>query len=115
MKKNVLLFLIVFCCSGFVLNSYGQSIEEKAKIVEQTKVNTLLNFAEQKSNEYIANKEKAIKLAKEKGWIITKDIKGGNYMELQGVTDDGRPLYYITHNEAAAISTATNKVYTGGV
>jgi hypothetical protein len=114
MKRKLNLGLILLFCLGLFFNSYGQTKEEKAKILKQTKVEYLLDYAKEKSKKYQANKAKAIELAKEKGWIISKQIEGGGYMELQGVTEDGRPLYYITHNANAAVTTSTDKVYSGG-
>jgi hypothetical protein len=114
MKRKLNLGLTFLFCLGLFFNSYGQTKEEKAKILKQTKSDYLLDFAKEKSERYNKNKAKALELAKEKGWIISKQIEGGNFMELQGVTEDGRPLYYITHNAAAAATTATDKVYSGG-
>jgi Subtilase family/Secretion system C-terminal sorting domain len=114
MKRKLNLVFTLLFCLGLFFNAYSQTKEEKAKIIEKTRVDYLLDFAKEKSEKYKLNKAKALELAKEKGWIISKQIKGGNFMELQGVTEDGRPLYYFTHNADAAISTAADKVYSGG-
>jgi hypothetical protein len=114
MKRKLNLGLTFLFCLGLFFNSYGQTKEEKAKILKQTKSDYLLDFAKEKSEKYNKNKAKALELAKEKGWVVSKQIEGGNFMELQGVTEDGRPLYYITHNATAAATTATDKVYSGG-
>ncbi|MDZ7778150.1 MAG: S8 family serine peptidase [Bacteroidales bacterium] len=61
----------------------------------------------------IKNKAKAIEMATEKGWPIKQEIEG-TVIELQSISENGQPLYYITHNADAAESVSTNEVYSGG-
>ncbi len=99
---------------GFANFANAQTKSENQKIVSETNVAVLQQMSEKSSEKHLQNKAKALQMAKENNWIVSKEIEGGGFMELQGVTEDGRPLYYITHNEDAAISTSTNKVYSGG-
>ncbi len=114
MKRQLLLTFTLLFIFGTISNIYGQTKGQKEKIVKQTKANYLLDYAKKKSAKYKTNKAYAIKIAKEKGWIIKNKAKDGTFMELQGLTPKGKPLYYVTHNEDAAVSTSTNKVYSGG-
>ena len=95
------------------LSSYAQTEKEKEQILKATQVNTLLKISEQLEVKNTANRQKALKLAKEKGWIIQKET-GQGFMELQGVSENGKPLYYITNNADAAESVSTNEVWSGG-
>jgi parallel beta-helix repeat protein len=92
--------------AGFL---HAQTTQEKQKIVSKTNVKFLKEFAKQKRAEAKANKEKAIKKAKEKGWVIKEEGR-----ELMRVTDDGFPIYYVTYNADAAISTRANTLHNGG-
>ena len=109
MKKTLFLTVFVF----LVGIAFGQTKQEKQEIISKTNVKALQEFAKKKKKEYEANYAKALKMAKEKGWIIRKET-GKGLMELQGVTEKGKPIYYITHNADAAESVSTDKVYSGG-
>ena len=74
----------------------------------------LQNFATKKALEFKTNKEEAIKLAKEKGWVIRND-ENGKLIELIGVSEEGTPVYYTTYNVNAAISTRANTLHNGGL
>ncbi len=114
MKRTTTFSVILMLCL-FAGQIYAQTAQSKEVILQQTKVTQLKAISASSSKKYQANKKKAIDMAQSKGWIISKQIdNNGAYLELQGVTNDGRPLYYITHNADAAVSTATNKVYSGG-
>ena len=52
-------------------------------------------------------------MAKQKGWKTKYTNKKGDFLELHEVVD-GKPIYYTTYNAAAAKSTRTNHLNTGG-
>ncbi|WP_462280919.1 S8 family serine peptidase [Salinivirga cyanobacteriivorans] len=95
------------------LSSHAQTQKEKEQILKATQVNKLLDISKRLEAQNAANRQKALKLAKEKGWIIQKET-GQGFMELQGVSENGKPLYYITNNADAAESVSTNEVWSGG-
>jgi len=113
--KRILLRTILF--NGILLlllpTVFSQTTSEKSRIVQETNVRELNAFAKESSEAYEANRSKAIKLANENDWIIRKEFDN-KVIELQGVTEDGRPLYYITHNEDAAGTVSTDEVQPGG-
>ena len=113
--SNFLLRSILITLLSVILlsTSYSQTLEEKERIAGQTNVLELKAMAEKSRADYQANKALALQLAKEKGWVIRKEFDGGFY-ELQGVTEDGKPLYYTTFNADAAESVSTDEVYSGG-
>ncbi|MBS2100886.1 T9SS-dependent choice-of-anchor J family protein [Carboxylicivirga linearis] len=83
----------------------------QAKLTKSDKLRKLsVSFA----NKYENRKAEAYKLAKEKGWVIRSE-NNGNLMELQGLDDNNRPIYYITNNEGAAKTTSTDQLYDGGL
>lgn len=59
-------------------------------------------------------KLEALKKAKIEGWSEFYSDSLGNIKELIAITKDGFPLYQSTLNAAAALSTRTNHLHTGG-
>ncbi len=110
MKKLLLLVIFVFSLT-FV---FSQTKYERQKIISETNVVFLQEFAKQKDKEFNENKAKALKMADEKGWIVRED-KDGVLRELIGITEDGKPIYYQTSNVNAAISTRANTLHNGGL
>ena len=93
--------------------SIAQTKATQEAILKATNVERLLETSKVLEAKHEANKAKALEMAPEKGWIIRKETDKMT-MELQGVTEDGRPLYYVTHNADAAESISTNEVHPGG-
>ena len=60
-----------------------------------------------------SQKAQAIQLAKQKGWKTKFTTEKGSLVELQRVVN-GKPIYYTTYNVAAAKSTRTNHLNSGG-
>ncbi|CAM1342178.1 S8 family serine peptidase [Tenacibaculum amylolyticum] len=60
-----------------------------------------------------SDRKRALRLAKQNGWETTIKMKDGRFMELQKVVD-GKPIYYTTFNVAAAKSTRTDHLNSGG-
>ncbi len=56
-----------------------------------------------------ARKRKAHQLATERGWRISGRTDAGEYYQIEAV-EDGRPVYTITNNMNAAITTAADRV-----
>ena len=74
MKRKLLLFFVILSCIGVFKDASGQTKAEKVRIIEQAQVNYLIDFARDKSEQYSINKAKAIEIAQEKGWIISKQV-----------------------------------------
>ncbi len=108
-KVHLLTFLLI----AFAGNLLAQTQSEINEIKKRTNVQKLTEIGIVEGEVYKKNKAKAYRLAKEKGWI-TKSEKNGTIVELQGIDANGQPIYYVTDNENAAVSTATNLVYEGG-
>lgn len=108
MKKFILLLILLI-----PLILFGQTEKERQEIIAKTNVEYLQKIAGKFDKEFKENKAKALKIAQEKGWLLKED-KDGVFIELIGVTDDGKPIYYQTTNVDAAVSTRTNTLHNGG-
>ncbi|MFW5975087.1 MAG: S8 family serine peptidase, partial [Bacteroidota bacterium] len=96
-----------------VTNLKAQTETEREAIQASTKVESLKTLSAERAATFQKNKQEALRLARENNWITEKSFDGGK-IELMGVTPDGKPLYYTTHNADAAESVSTNEVYSGG-
>jgi len=108
--RTTAIIVLVMLLSQFI---FAQTKATKEAILKATNVERLLETSKYLELKNELNRAKALELAKEKGWIIRKETDKMT-MELQGVTEDGKPLYYITHNADAAESISTDKVHPGG-
>ena len=55
-------------------------------------------------------KSEAERVARERGWPIRVEAPNGSIREIADLDESGNPIYFITHNVNAAISTAANIV-----
>src|SRR6056297_348490 len=101
---------MLFLISG---NLWAQSEKAIEKIAKETKVEKLKKQGIKHKKEALREKQEAVEMAKKKGWIIRKEFKNGGVMEIQRI-EDGKPIYYITHNIDAAYTISTNEVWSGG-
>jgi len=109
LKKLLLLILLI----GFSV-SYSQTEEQKKQILANYDLVKLQKLHDEFSVKNKEDKEKAIKVAKTKGWPIIEYHKDGTFSELQRLRIDGTPVYYSTYNTAAAKSTRANFLHNGG-
>ncbi len=110
-QTRIILICIILMISGTLKS---QTKEERKAIQSQSHIESLQNLKENYAKKWKAQKEKALRMAKENGWEVRKTFEGGE-AELMSVTEDGRPVYYITHNSGAAESVSTDRVHPGGV
>ncbi|MEH6679669.1 MAG: S8 family serine peptidase [Sediminicola sp.] len=67
------------------------------------------------SKDFTASKERMMNMAKAKGWIVSKTLDNGNFIELQEVGPDGAPIYYTTFNDHVSNVSRANTLYSGGL
>lgn len=80
-----------------------------------TKAGILQNAATSHRQKEKQNLEKALALAKEKGWPVTFTTKPGGTAHLVGVDEQGFPVYYAAdNNTVAAATTGANLLWNGG-
>lgn len=77
-------------------------------------VKELGRIAATEGKNYRIKREEAIALAKRNGWEIEKTYPDGTHISLQRLDELGMPVYYITYNNAAAITTGTDQLWAGG-
>lgn len=72
-------------------------------------------IATQARETFTNDHQKALSIAKSKGWAIRRSTKTGNLVVLQGINKLGFPIYLTTHNNTtAAATTRTNTIQPGG-
>ncbi|WP_435260984.1 S8 family serine peptidase [Tenacibaculum sp. nBUS_03] len=108
-----LLVTSAFIGLSFQAQLKAQTKSEIKEICSQYDL-TKLNVMKQKYQDNASKeKQKALKLAKRKGWKTKFTSKDGRMLELQRVVG-GKPIYYTTFNIEAAKSTRTNHLNSGG-
>ncbi|WP_237276778.1 S8 family serine peptidase, partial [Tenacibaculum ovolyticum] len=113
--KNKYLKSLVLASVVLGLN-YQTQAQDKNEVAQIRSKYNLTKLQEIKGNfERVAKTEKdqAIRIAKQKGWKTKFTTKEGSLVELQRVVN-GKPIYYTTFNVAAAKSTRTNHLNSGG-
>jgi len=106
-KIQILILLILTASIIFAQNNANKDILKE----------TNTSFLKQKAKEFkrIAEKKKAIAKLKAKDNSWKEIIKTKNsFLELQSISESGKPIYYTTCNADAAISLSTNELYSGG-
>lgn len=112
MKKLAFLSLAL---TGTISWAIAQSEQEKNRILQETNTAELKKLSNLWQNKQRADKQKALELARRKGWQIFIPMPNGTVAELQRVDETGKPVYYVTQsNLAAAQTTRTDRLWTGG-
>lgn len=108
MKKILLLTVFIFTS-----NIYGQTIEERKKIVEnydKIEINNLKQALIEKNN---INKKAVDDFVARTGIDRVIKLENGGVMELMMIID-GKPIYYTTDNVNSAKATRTDFLHNGG-
>jgi len=103
--------LFVFLISSTA--SLAQTAQQKQKISEKYNMTKLYKLSDDFKVKTESRKLAAIQEATQKGWVLRKTLSDGRLIELQKV-ENGQPIYYTTYNVAAAKSTRTDHLNTGG-
>jgi len=96
------------------LNLFGQTPQDVAAITATYNMDKLKERQEYYRRLQASEKEKAITVAKINGWPLTIEGPNGSFSELMKLTPDGYPMYFSTDNVAAARTTRTNFLHSGG-
>jgi trimeric autotransporter adhesin len=94
--------------------AFSQTREARLRISNSYNQTLLTSLSQEYRQKAHLNKERALFMAKLKGWKTTIITPAGEFQELVRVTEDGHPVYYTTFNVAAALSTRVNHVNSGG-
>lgn len=109
--RRVFSLALISICSSFV---FGQTPTEKTEITKDYNQQELKKLEQELKKKSDDSKKKALQLAALNGWPITLTTAKGSFAELQGVDEDGNPIYYITSNTNASESTRTDHLNSGG-
>jgi PKD repeat protein len=93
---------------------FSQTPEEKITITKDYDNVILTGLANSFKAEAEFEKTKALELARQNGWDIRKEENGVTY-ELMKISEEGNPIYYVTYNVNAALSTRANTLHNGGL
>jgi Subtilase family/GEVED domain/Secretion system C-terminal sorting domain len=98
-----------------VLFSTVLSLAQRSELYNDAEQKRLTILSTELGTKYKANYQKALTMAKLKGWALENDLGNGRIMRLQGIDETGHPLYLMTESNANAAATdRTNQLYTGG-
>jgi len=100
------MFRVILLSSFFFLSN--------SALVAQINKQELLRLSQQFTEKYEREKAEAVRVAKEKGWVIRKTFSDGKIIELQRLGPNGMPIYYTTNNLFAAWTVGTNTLWPGG-
>ena len=103
-----------FFLLGFSMVTFAQTAEQRKQIVKDYDLVKLKSLENKFSKKYFSNKSIALAEAKNKNWATAEISKLGNYRELVGISEEGKPLYYTTHNVGSAITARVNRINEGG-
>ncbi|MGE0077587.1 MAG: S8 family serine peptidase [Bacteroidales bacterium] len=110
MRKTYLTLLLFL---GFFINVMGQNVEKSINV--EGKAAELKKLSASIKAQTLNNREKALKLAPTKGWIVNMVLPNGEIATLQGIDEGGMPIYYATDfNVRAAATIGTNKLWPEG-
>lgn len=114
MKKNsIFQGLLIMCALSTGGSFFAQTQRERAKITENYDKQKMAKlsvdiFAREKKD-----KASAFEFAKKNNIPVSLKLQDGGFAELQKIVN-GKPIYYRTFNVAAALSTRTNHLHSGG-
>ncbi len=108
--KSILSFLLAF----IVLTSLqAQSDQQLTKVLSETNRSKLISESIILMEQSKTLKAIAVEAALQNGWPITMETET-SFAELQQLDENGLPVYNVTDNVNAAITTSTNKIQPGG-
>lgn len=112
-KNNFSKFLMLSVFLAFTFHARAQKNVDLKKIKGKYNQEKLTSIEKNLKSKSTLLKKEAIKIAKEKGWKTKFTNKKGELLEIQKVVN-GKPIYYTTFNVAAAKSTRTDHLNSGG-
>jgi serine protease AprX len=98
----------------FGTSLFAQTEEQQRTIAAGTNVEKLKELASEYGKTFHENYAKALQMAEQKGWRITFVDENGSEHELQGVSEEGLPIYNKTLNQGSAVTARVDKINSGG-
>ena len=114
MKKKYFKHLLFVTLAVFGVSTLSaQKQKDVNKIKSRYNLEKLQKMEQSFKKKSSTNKQQALQIAKQKGWKTKFTSPKGKLLELQKVVN-GKPIYYTTFNVAAAKSTRTDHLNSGG-
>ncbi|TRZ45963.1 S8 family serine peptidase [Robertkochia solimangrovi] len=120
MKTDLLKLLVcpvalaVFAFSTDSVNAQSKNECGNAPYYPASSVARLKELAVRFQDRAIANKAEALEMATKKGWVTSKELGDGGFIELQKIGPDGAPVYYTTYNDVVVQTSRSNSLYANG-
>jgi subtilisin-like proprotein convertase family protein len=111
MKNKLLLVSVLLAITNF---GFSQNQKQSAEIVKNYDVEAIQQKIIEVNSREKKERQIALETAKKNGWPIIIQHEDGSFEEIYKITKLGFPLYRKTDNVAAAISTRTNYLNSGG-
>lgn len=109
LKSALITFMAFFC-----VNSFAQNQQETEQIASATNKGALVQLQNEFEQNFIKNKVQIDNYVVQMNVPKRYSTESGTVYELQKIEADGTPIYYQTYNVAAARSTRTNHLHSGG-
>ncbi|MBD3276336.1 MAG: S8 family serine peptidase [Candidatus Marinimicrobia bacterium] len=106
---RIFLITVLLFCGSLV---YPQMVSQEQR--RATNVQQLQMLESRLQQTYQLQKEAALQKAGRLNWPVRRVFPDGRILELQGLKPNGMPLYYITYNLNAAITTQTEQIWPSG-
>lgn len=113
-KLNKALLLLAFVAGSTVVQAQVLSSLPVRAQAQVTDTAALLRIAAEQSVKSQTEKAEAERFARENNLPVRSELSGGGVIELMRF-ENGKPVYYITHNQVAAKSISTDKIRPGGI
>jgi subtilisin-like proprotein convertase family protein len=93
---------------------FSQNSQDKRSIIKEYDLTELSQIEQASSQKFYLEKNNARLLANKKRWKLKYTDSKGSKHELMSVSKEGKPIYYKTFNQDAAISTRANYLHKEG-
>ncbi len=100
---------VALSCSLFPVSLLSQD-----DVAARTDTAALAKISSQLNKRAKAAKQRAEGMARRTGLPVRRELPNHGVMEIQRISPNGRPVYYITHNIDAADSVSTDELWPGG-
>lgn len=112
MKKTI---LFAFALQGLLISSMSAQTEAQRKVYQKEyDFAALRAISTESSAKFKADRAKAYQIAEALGLEKTFITHDGAHAELMGLTESGKPLYFVTNNRNAAFTSGIVELNTGG-
>jgi len=90
------------------------SVAAQRNFVLEKRKDRLEQLSKELKEQARIERKHAHELARRKGLPVRSESANGGVIELQRISPDGRPVYYITNNISAADTVSTDEIWPGG-